>query len=1365
MFRAVTGSNLLQEVDLTVVAKRVNPEIQKIKRGEIGSKFEVPIDLDSGARLCFMGKAHYMQYRGHPGNHQEPLPLKWPIRIKVANKRYEYSRSYLRETLTIHSPTGKIILENVVFYIVDATWDDVLIGWPILEFLGLTPEQNISKHVGKTFSITEEEQHLIAIGDGPTKLLSEAAKVNTEEVLSEMLAANQAGILDDTTAEKLLTFPALDWAEANKSDVYVTMDFDWKALGATTTHMQHMENNPDEAYENQAFEEPGILDFKLKDTNPEEFEAMMTSKLEEAKRNGCKNMQKLEQIIRSKQCFALNFEECSVSKLTPMVPELKEGVEPCTAKPRRMSWEQLKWLKAHVETMVQLKMLKKVDNPVWGIPVFVVKKPGGGWRMVADFRALNSRSRPTSLPMPLLEQLVESLHGASVFGKFDNMKGFNLLKATRNELFTLVTPFGCYEMLVAPMGYLNSPATYQDRIVNEVLEGLHMEMCVNWIDDLLVFGPDEETYLDRLDKILSRYDKWGVKLSLEKCEFFTKQVEWCGREFSNGTWCFSSKYYDKVLKTPEPETALELADFIYALQWVQTTLNPLGILEAKNTLNEVLNKVFKKKAPKSHRKKKLLVGAKLKEYGWGNIEKAAFQRCLKILHEAIKLAVVNPIKALCLFTDASQFVGCSIIVTQVDPKDLSKPLKEQQHELVFLTTHKWSESEMDWHISSKEAYPVIFALERLNYLFAGKKIHIFMDHKTLEFVFNPDQTTPKTTLMRLQRWALILQSHWYQIKHIKGDTNVMADVWSRWGLAQSRQICENVTAKASRILRNLQAFNEPGVRFKPVAQNASRRTRLRFDTSTEEAKSNKDMVIQPNQLPVDYESMPIRPNIFRDKVKRTDPSSTTSGIPLEVPTLDTICQAQQCTKEKPPQNAFTREGILYVNGKIWVPKEILWQVIAIMHVEMGHPGIESQVEILQRKFWSKKLREYASQMNKFCLICLGEHTPRAIRRKIGEQFHAIKRNQVLHMDFLYIKDKEYCLLIRDDLSGKTEMFYMSSADAVSACEAINWWKARYGMRKDTVIITDGGSHFANSLVRELIQKLGVRHHITVAYSPWSNGVAERVNREVLKTMRLILSQLAHKNLKHWKDILPQVQYLINNTPRKRLGGKTHDEVFLINIENGPMDMVFINKKEYTANKIPVPERELRETLNELDKVMREIHKEVVNVQSIQRNHLFTDKKNRGIENIQYAIGDWVLVSRATRRPNKLMSQWTGPYQVIDTISPWVYRVRAVTGKCKNVHSVRIRFYEYKYWLKQEEIQNFAAKGIKGFEIEEIRDSRWNAKEKHYELLCSWWGLEKEQDSWLPFEEVQETDPDVLDRYLLTTEHTEVVKILLKKRNL
>ena len=237
-----------------------------------------------------------------------------------------------------------------------------------------------------------------------------------------------------------------------------------------------------------------------------------------------------------------------------------------------------------------------------------------------------------------------------------------------------------------------------------------------------LYGKTEAKYLDRLDEILGRYEEHNVKLNFPKCLVYKRKVVWGGREFSNN---YDPKFYDKVLETPELELAVELHDFIFALGWIQDSLEPFGILEAKSVLEDFLNELFKVKTPKgkaASKKKKNLVGMKLKDFGWGVAQQEAFKKCLEIVRKAIRVAVPNKTKELCLFTDAST-VGCSIFVTQTNAEELLKPIREQKHDIIFMTTHRWDDTETRWHISSQEAYPIVFALNRLDYLFAGRKIN------------------------------------------------------------------------------------------------------------------------------------------------------------------------------------------------------------------------------------------------------------------------------------------------------------------------------------------------------------------------------------------------------------------------------------------------------------------------------------------------------------------------------------------------------------------------------------------------------------------------------------------------------------------
>ena len=280
----------------------------------------------------------------------------------------------------------------------------------------------------------------------------------------------------------------------------------------------------------------------------------------------------------------------------------------------------------------------------------------------------------------------------------------------------------------------------------------------------MVYPEDDDEYLTRLEEI-----------------FYAKKIKWCGREFTDGSYSFDPELYDKVLSMPEPVLASDLATFLYTLTWLGNSLDPTKVVDPKARLQHFLDRRFKSKSPTS-RKGKPLEGVHLSDFGSGETESSAFVKLKDTLHHAIRVAVPKKDMRLCLFTDAS-FDGCSIIVTQVDPAELHKPVlsTDQRHEIVFVTSHRWDEPQSRWHVSSLEAYLIIVALQSLDWLFLGRDLKIYMDHRNLAYTFNPEQTTPKTTLIRLQRWALIIQTQRYSIEPAIGKKclHCLGEHWPR----------------------------------------------------------------------------------------------------------------------------------------------------------------------------------------------------------------------------------------------------------------------------------------------------------------------------------------------------------------------------------------------------------------------------------------------------------------------------------------------------------------------------------------------------------------------------------------------------------
>ena len=54
--------------------------------------------------------------------------------------------------------------------------------------------------------------------------------------------------------------------------------------------------------------------------------------------------------------------------------------------------------------------------------------------------------------------------------------------------------------------------------------------------------------------------------------------------------------------------------------------------------------------------------------------------------------------------------------------------------------------------------------------------------------------------------------------------------------------------------------------------------------------------------------------------------------------------------------------------------------------------------------------------------------------------------------------------------------------------------SRFGTPR--AIISDGGSHFCNRLLKGLLEKYGVRHNVATPYHPQTSGQVEVLNREI-----------------------------------------------------------------------------------------------------------------------------------------------------------------------------------------------------------------------------------------------------------------------------
>ena len=128
-----------------------------------------------------------------------------------------------------------------------------------------------------------------------------------------------------------------------------------------------------------------------------------------------------------------------------------------------------------------------------------------------------------------------------------------------------------------------APAYFQ-RLVKEVLSGL--TFAFGYLDDILVFSPDMETYFKHLRALFERLRSTDLKLKEVKCNFLKKHIQYLGHIISGEGITPIPERLDSIQKMLPPQNAKEFLGLIgYYRKFVpifSDLARPLNALTRKN---------------------------------------------------------------------------------------------------------------------------------------------------------------------------------------------------------------------------------------------------------------------------------------------------------------------------------------------------------------------------------------------------------------------------------------------------------------------------------------------------------------------------------------------------------------------------------------------------------------------------------------------------------------------------------------------------------------------------------------------------------------------------------------------------------------
>jgi len=460
--------------------------------------------------------------------------------------------------------------------------------------------------------------------------------------------------------------------------------------------------------------------------------------------------------------------------------------------------------------------------------------------------------------------------------------------------------------------------------------------------------------------------KKKVRLNVRKCDFYNTKAEWCGREISFGHWTFSDKYYNEILKTEKPVYRHELAQVMYLANWLQQTIP--GLAELRD--------VFAKETSLEGKNLKALERKNIK-INWTTELSCAWKELLRLVAVASSTNLKNykPEEALMLFTDASK-THWSMMIMQTSYENIKtkSPLELPVKPLMFLSG-KFKKSEINWHVSQKELYPIIYAFKRVKWLLLGHPgfIAVYTDHKNLKHLLMPENETPQCHLERLRRWALQLQQAEVWVQHIKGTDNFFADLLTRWAIPEK----EKEQQKALSV-RNTKTY-------KACRVMTRKRKRDEFEAELQKETCSNQQLEERRKL---LDAL----NWFdKNRVSPLSPFNNKEWKPLDLEEIER-------------ENRLLKRKTLEKRGKdevICVPEVLVEKLLVHNHLVNVHGPLKSELD--QLKQYKLELpegitvKDMVQSLRRKCMHC--QRSPNMIRRPLHVTKLATEPGQILHSDF------------------------------------------------------------------------------------------------------------------------------------------------------------------------------------------------------------------------------------------------------------------------------------------------------------------------------------------------------------------------------